>query len=137
MIPWLNIVGIIIGGAAIIALLMFSINELKKFGVFLKIRHEPGKPKHDRRTMTISFIKYLIVLFFVVLASGVFYLILIVVLPFAIYIIFNYIKLWKYHERSVLFFIGMTCAAIIAGAAISPFVKMGVEMLLLELGIVF
>ena len=144
----------IIGAFVFGAFLMFSISQVKKLGTFLKVYEyvakpedddykrigkskraeiEIEKPKHSHKVMVFSLIKYLLVLvLFVFITSFGSYMVFLMVFAWAfiVYFTFYYIKLWKYHNYSVLLFIFTVLAVIIGSAALSPFIKSGIMALL-------
>jgi len=110
--------------------LMVGISLVKKLGKFLIIYDNPDIPKHSRKTMTRSMIIYLGVLFIFTFASCVLFIYYLIPLWAAtVYFTVHYIKLWKYHKRSVLFLIGMSLLTIIVSFVLSPFIKEGISFI--------
>ncbi|MCL2096564.1 MAG: hypothetical protein FWH10_06635 [Oscillospiraceae bacterium] len=105
----------IAGPWAIIILLKFGIDELKKLGTFLSLRHSKTNQKHSKKTMIFSMVKYLIILAAMVLCTqGIFIYPMIPVWLFVIFTGSYYIKLWKYHGYSVLRLISAAFAIIVS-----------------------
>jgi Flp pilus assembly protein TadB len=141
----------IIGALIFGAFLMFSISQVKKLGKFLKIyedvaetenddykrlskikRREPEKaekPKHSRKVMILSLVKYLLILvLFTFITSFGSYMVFLMIFAWAfiLYFTFYYIKLWKYHNYPVLLLIFAVLFTIAGSTALSPLIKSGI-----------
>ena len=132
-----EILYIIIGGAAMILSMKFAIDGLKKFSLFLKIIHDPDKPKHSKKSMWLSLIIYLLILFILGLLTSILSFFIVLVWIPVLLITWYYIKLWKYQGYSVLLLIGAFCADIVAVILLSPFLKSLLVMLLQKFGIYY
>jgi len=120
-----NLLAAIIGPMSIAFILKFAIDQLKQVGTFLEVMHNSGDIKYNRKTICFSLVKYLSVLFTLVLFT---YKILAVALipiwVFGLYVIWQYIKLWKYHGYSVILLLVASFAVVIAANLIRPLLLM-------------
>jgi len=148
-----QIIFFIAGPWVVILLLWFGISQFKKLTAFFMIMNEkpgwrdgadwrsrrfkaiprderptlPGRPdlpKHSQKVMLFSLIKYLVCLAVcVTFTFGVLVFPMIVIWVFVIFFTRRYIILWKAHKYSVLFFVGVSLAAIILSFFAAPFIR--------------
>ena len=108
----------------VVALCTLGIIQFRKLGKFLVVADNPNLPKHSKKIMLFSLLKYLACLIALTLCT---YQILIYPMIFvwgcSLYFIYHYIKLWKYHKYSVAVLICISGAIIMISILISPFVR--------------
>ncbi|MCL2816265.1 MAG: hypothetical protein FWD23_16855 [Oscillospiraceae bacterium] len=114
-------------GAVIFGLfLKFSIGGVKRMAKFVMLYDDPDAPLHSRKSMTLSVIPYFLILFCLVVLSSFGVLVFFVVLPawlFTFFFSWHYMKLWKYHKRSVLLLIFASLVWLAGCFTASGFVK--------------
>ncbi|MCL2773828.1 MAG: hypothetical protein FWD71_10810 [Oscillospiraceae bacterium] len=120
----LQILGFIVGSWVLILLIKFGIAQLNKLKEFLIVADKPSLPKHNTKTMLRSLAKYLICLFIAVFCTyKIFAIPMIIIWGFIIFFAVKYIKLWKYHQYSVLLLTSVSCVIIISSVILSPFIR--------------
>jgi len=117
----LQIIGFFGGTWAIILLLRFGLKQVKKLRIFLEIADNPDLPKHSRKVMIQSLVKYAVCLFAAVFCTH--HIFAIPMIPIWVFIILlarRYIILWKYHQYSAVLLVGVSCTVIISSIMVSP-----------------
>lgn len=90
----------------------------------MKITKSNENKKHSKEIMIVSLIKYLAVLFILVLCTyGIFIYPLIFVWLLTLFFSGYYIKLWKYQGYSILLLISISLSVIAASLLISPIIR--------------
>ena len=106
------------------SILYLLMRERRKFNIFCLAYKLPNAEKHAHKIMMHALIKYLLVIFALVLTSH--GLIIIIMLPVYAIIIagaFKFVKLWRFHGYPVIILAALTIAVIILSAALSPIVR--------------
>jgi len=103
--------------------LYFLIRQRQKFMFFCLVYKYPRMKKHEPKVMRRSLIKYLAVIFIMVIISalplGVFIVPMLPVYAVVLHCVFKYAILWNYHGYSVLLLTGVSAAVIAAAILLS------------------
>lgn len=123
------------GGIIMIpAFLYLLITQRRKFLLFYRVYNNPKAEKHTPKVMIYSLIKYIAVIFILLLVISISHNIIIMfMLPvyfLMLAYIFKYAKLWKYHGYSLLLLTGVSAVAVTASVLLSPFIRTVTQMLI-------
>jgi len=120
-----SFVYILIGALFFMAVMRFSIWQMQKLSKFLLVGKDSDMEKHSPKILLHSLLKYLAVLFVMIFCTTLGMLVYPMIIVWCInaYIIFRYIKLWKYHDKSLLLLFGLSAATAAAAILASPYIR--------------
>jgi hypothetical protein len=118
---------LVVTGFSVVLLTRYGIGQFVKLRQFLTVMDEPGSPKHNRKVMVYSMVKYLACLFILsAFTYGIMIYPMVVVWLYALLFARKYMQLWQYHGYSAGLLVILSGTVIAASIALAPFTRAGI-----------